>query len=85
LAFTTQVANLRNTNAESGDMGFGLAAFITRTKLENSKQLLKYTNQSLSEISVYYCFSSQSHFQNSFKKQFGITPQQYRIKAKSEF
>lgn len=30
------------------------------------------------EISSYLCFSSQSHFQNTFKKHFNITPLGYR-------
>ncbi|MBO4886936.1 MAG: helix-turn-helix transcriptional regulator [Firmicutes bacterium] len=64
------------------ETGMGFSAFITKAKLEDAKQMLAYTNKSLSEISFYYCFSSQSHFQNAFKKQYGITPQQYRIKKK---
>lgn len=59
-------------------LGFSLSAFILRCKLEEGKQLLAHTNKSLSVISTYLCFSSQSHFQTAFKKQFGITPLQYR-------
>ncbi|MDO5415686.1 MAG: AraC family transcriptional regulator [Lachnospiraceae bacterium] len=60
------------------ELGFDLRAFILRCKLETSRYLLTYSHRSLSEISIYLCFSSQSHFQNSFKKQFGLTPMQYR-------
>lgn len=28
----------------------------------------------LAEISSYLCFSSQSYFQNVFKKEYGVTP-----------
>lgn len=59
-------------------LGFSISAFILRCKLEESKQLLAHTEKSLSVISAYLCFSSQSHFQTSFKKQFGVTPLQYR-------
>lgn len=59
-------------------LGFSLSAFILRCKLEEGKQLLAHTNKSLSVISAYLCFSSQSHFQTAFKKQFGMTPLQYR-------
>lgn len=60
------------------ELGFSLSSFITRTKLEEARLLLKYTDKSLLEISEYLCFSSQSHFQKAFKKQYGITPLQYR-------
>lgn len=59
-------------------MGFGLKTFIKRTKLEEATQLLKYTNQTVLEISNYLCFSSQSNFQNAFKCQYHLTPKQYR-------
>lgn len=59
-------------------LGFGIAAFINRCKLEEARRLLQYTNKSVSVISSYLCYSSQSHFQKAFKKQFGMTPVQYR-------
>lgn len=60
------------------ELGIHIGAFITRCKLEEAKSLLTYSDKSLSEISNYLCFSSQSYFQNVFKKQYGITPMQYR-------
>ena len=59
-------------------LGFSVSDFIMRCKMEEARQLLRYTNRSVSAISSYLCFSSQSHFQTSFKKQFGMTPLQYR-------
>ncbi len=59
-------------------LGFDLNAFIRRCKLEEAKELLRYTNKSIGEISNYLCFSSQSYFQNCFKAQYHITPQGYR-------
>ncbi|MGN0831254.1 MAG: helix-turn-helix domain-containing protein [Candidatus Ornithospirochaeta sp.] len=46
--------------------------------LREVKSRLKYTDKSLTEISNYLCFSSQNHFQNSFKKHYGITSLKYR-------
>ena len=60
------------------ELGFSVNAFIMRCKMEEAKQLLKYTDKSVSVISSYLCFSSQSHFQTAFKKQFGVTPLHYR-------
>ena len=60
------------------EIGFSVAAFIMRCKLEEGRKLLLHTNKSISNISSYLCFSNQSHFQTAFKKQFGMTPMQYR-------
>lgn len=60
------------------ELGFGISAFIMKCKLEEAKNLLSFTDKSLSEISNYLCFSSQAYFQNVFKKSYGITPLQYR-------
>lgn len=59
-------------------LGFSLSAFILRCKLEESRRLLQFTAKPLTEISNYLCFSSQSHYQTAFKKQYGVTPLQYR-------
>lgn len=58
--------------------GFSVSAFILRCKLEEGRELLQYTDKSISTISEFLCFSSQSHFHTAFKKQFGITPSEYR-------
>ncbi|MCH4280744.1 AraC family transcriptional regulator [Mediterraneibacter sp. NSJ-151] len=59
-------------------LGFSVSAFILRCKLEEGKELLQYTDKSISTISEFLCFSSQSHFHTAFKKQFGMTPSEYR-------
>ncbi len=59
-------------------IGIELSKYIQQCKLEESKNLLRYSDKSISEISNLLCFSSQSHFQNAFKKQFKITPQTFR-------
>ena len=59
-------------------LGFSVSAFILRCKLEEGKELLQYTNKSISTISEFLCFSSQSHFHTAFRKQFGMTPSEYR-------
>ncbi len=60
------------------ELGFDISSFIMRCKLEEAKSLLTFTDKPLSEISSYLCFSSQSYFQNVFKKKYGMTPLQYR-------
>ena len=63
------------------EMGFTIGSFITRCKLEEAKSLLTYSEKSLAEISNYLCFSSQPHFQSLFKKQYHMTPLEYRKKS----
>ncbi|WP_223110666.1 helix-turn-helix domain-containing protein [Paenibacillus sinensis] len=60
------------------DTGISLNTFINMEKLEEAKRLLAFSDKSLSEISSYLCFSSQSYFQNLFKKHVGMTPLKYR-------
>lgn len=60
------------------ELGFHVGAYITRCKLEEARSMLIYTDKHLAEISAYLCFSSQSYFQNVFKKQYGMTPTKFR-------
>lgn len=64
------------------ELGFDIGRFIMRCKLEEAKSLLTHSDKTLSEISNYLCFSSQSYFQNVFKQKYGMTPKQYRDKTK---
>ncbi|WP_197069676.1 helix-turn-helix domain-containing protein [Paenibacillus sp. FSL R5-0345] len=59
-------------------LGLDLSDFIKQCKLEEDKDLLAFSDRSISEISTYLCFSSQSHFQKSFKDKYGITPLMFR-------
>ncbi|MEH7118070.1 helix-turn-helix domain-containing protein [Neobacillus vireti] len=60
------------------ELGIELSAFIRRSKLEEAKDLLTFSNKTISEISNYLYFSSQSHFQTAFKEEYGITPNAFR-------
>ena len=60
------------------ELGFDLSKFIRKSKLEEAKDLLAFSDKSVNEISNYFCFSDQSHFQKSFKSEYNITPHAYR-------
>ncbi len=60
------------------EMGESISSYIKTKRLENAANLLQYTNYSISEISEYMNFSSQSHFTSSFQKLYNITPKRYR-------
>lgn len=66
----------------SGELGMSIGAYIILCRLREAKSLLRYTDKSLGEISSHLCFSSQSHFQNAFKKHMNMTPAEYRNSRK---
>lgn len=59
-------------------MGMTITEFVKRGRIERAQRLLRYSDRSLSEIAAYLSFSSQSHFQNTFREVTGMTPQAYR-------
>lgn len=62
------------------ETGESLTDFILKEKTEEAKRLLRYSDKSLTAISSYLGFSSQSHFSRVFKKYTGSTPGEYRDK-----
>ena len=60
------------------EVGEPVAAYINRCRLEEASEMLRFSDMSLSDIAAYLCYSSQSYFQNVFKKEYGLTPAQYR-------
>jgi len=58
--------------------GTTLPSYISKLKIAEAKNLLRFTDMSLAEISEYLSFSSQSYFQSVFKKETGDTPNEYR-------
>lgn len=64
------------------DTGMKIQEYMLQFRIERAANLLKYSEASLSEISDYVCFNSQSHFGSVFRKQMGMTPGQYRNKYK---
>ena len=58
--------------------GLTITQYILQQKIVNAQRMLEFTDKSISEIAALYMFSSQSHFQNVFKRIVGQTPQSYR-------
>lgn len=65
------------------ETGESLTDFILKEKTEEAKRLLRYSDKSLTAISNYLGFSSQSHFSRVFKKYTACTPGEYREKFTS--
>ena len=62
------------------ESSMSLSDFILTKKTDEAKYLLRYTNKSLTDISLSLGFSSPGHFSRVFKKYASITPHKYRKK-----
>lgn len=62
--------------------GSTIHQYTLNLRTEMGANLLKNTEESISVISEYLCFNSQSHFGKVFKEKYGITPQKYRTENK---
>lgn len=60
------------------EMGISIVDFIHEEKIKEAEYLLRHTDFSLSLISSYLNYSSQSYFTRIFRTKRGVTPQQYR-------
>ena len=72
------------THKFKSETGCPIGEYINRCRLEEAKSLLAHTQRSLADIADCLCFSSQSHFQNSFKRKYGITPLQFRRQSREQ-
>lgn len=60
------------------ETGETLTDFILKEKTQEAKRLLRYSDKSMTAISIYLGFSSQSHFLRVFRKYTGYNPGEYR-------
>lgn len=60
------------------EMNQSVSDYIRTAKIEKAKNMLRYSQISLVEISSYLSFSSQSHFIKIFREETGMTPKKYR-------
>lgn len=59
-------------------LGTSPHAFLHKIRLQKSSMLLKKSNHSVLYIALSVGFSSETHFSQAFKKQYGVTPSGYR-------
>lgn len=64
------------------ETGKNVGEYITECRMREAKNLLRYTDMTIAEISDYLRFANQPYFQNTFKQHFGITPAKYRQEHK---
>lgn len=62
------------------EMCVSISSYIREEKIKIAQNMLRHLNVSSLDIANYLGFSSQSHFIQVFKKQTGLTPEDYRRK-----
>lgn len=60
------------------EVGMTFQTYVTQVRLEYAANLLRYSNESISTISEYVNFPSQSYFGRYFKQHYHMTPKEYR-------
>lgn len=58
--------------------GISVSDYIIKIRLENAKQRLLTTNQSISDIALSIGYSNTGYFTSSFRRATGVTPKEYR-------
>ena len=59
--------------------GINFVQYLLQVRLDNAKQLLKSSSMTVAEISEKTGFQSLSYFSTIFKRETGLSPNQYRI------
>ena len=81
-----QVANELSVNSSylsklfKKEMGKSISEYIRDSKIEIAEHMLRHLDDTSLQIANYLGFSSQSHFIQVFRKQTGMTPEEYRKK-----
>lgn len=60
------------------EMGVSVSDYIIDLKIEKARNLLQFSEYSITEIANYLSFASQSHFIQVFQKKVGMTPHKFR-------
>ncbi|MGN0399965.1 MAG: helix-turn-helix domain-containing protein [Blautia sp.] len=81
LADTAAIAGLspgRFAHLFKEETGVSPMEYLNRERIDTARHLLSDSGYSISEISNFLTFSSESHFISVFKKHTGMTPKKYR-------
>ncbi len=62
------------------ETGMTIVTYIEERQMENACQMLCYSDLTYAEIADSLAYCSQSYFSKIFKKHYGMTPMQYRMK-----
>ena len=80
----TQLAEYAYTNASvlssefNDEVGMSLSEYVTGLRIKKAQELLRTSDMTVTQIAEAAGFSSAKYFREIFKKQTGMSPQQYR-------
>lgn len=63
------------------ETGMTPAQYIKEPRLKAAAKLLVTSNEEIQDIAIRYQFGSKSYFTDSFRKQYGVSPSEYRSKS----
>ncbi|MCL1820305.1 MAG: AraC family transcriptional regulator [Oscillospiraceae bacterium] len=64
------------------EMNMGIKQYTLMKRVDAAANMLKFSDTSLPKIADFFCFTSQSHFGQIFKKIKGVTPAEFRGKER---
>lgn len=80
LALYTDLSESYLSRLFKKETGQTITDYIILKKIASAKNMLKYTERSVSDIALSLAFSSQSYFTKIFRSTEGMTPKKYRDK-----
>ena len=60
------------------NVGMTIMEYAKKKRIQTAANMLKYSDERISEIAMYLTFPNQSHFGKVFKDIMGVTPKHYR-------
>lgn len=78
LADISKMSARRLSQRFQKETGYSIVDYIHKAKMQEAEYLLRHTTHTISEISNYLHYSSQSYFSNIFKEIYNVSPQKYR-------
>ncbi|OQP54351.1 hypothetical protein A4H97_22995 [Niastella yeongjuensis] len=64
--------------------GNPIHTYLQHLRLEKARQLLLTTSMAITDITYHIGYSHVTHFTSLFKKEFGLTPSEWRKENKAE-
>lgn len=58
--------------------GFSMHQYLSHFRLRTAIEKIYDSRRTMTDIALDYCYSSHSHFTNSFRRMFGVSPSQLR-------
>lgn len=64
--------------------GMGFREKLLRNRMDQAKWLLRHTEKTVSDIAIEVGYAHDSAFREAFRREFNMTPQEYRLKHAKE-